>query len=304
MKIVNVIGGLGNQMFQYALAIALKRKYPEDEIKIDTQLYRLLIVKKYRGNNFYHNGFEIQKVFSNANLPIASCLDIMKVSYYIPNYILNKATRRVLCHRKTELIQSYKESYIFNSKVLDSSACYFAGYWMSPFYFDFCREDILETFSFSEFDSDDNRKWASMLVLNNSVTIHVRRGDYIGAENFKDICTLAYYKNAIKEVRKYVAEPEFFVFSNDQKWCMENLKDEFGDSTVYFVSNNKGVQSYRDMQLMSLARCNILANSSFSWWGAYLNQREDHIVFCPEKWVNNLKCEDIILKEWIKISGK
>lgn len=304
MKIVNIIGGLGNQMFQYAFAVALKKQNPEESVKIDTQLFRFPLIRKFKGNNFYHNGFEIQKIFPNAQIAIATFCDLVKNSYYIPNYILYKSVRRLLHYRKSEFLQTYKEAYIYDPTALTNSASYYEGYWMSPSYFESCRRDILDAFTFRDFDTDENAKWQSLLMLDNSVTIHVRRGDYVGAESFKDICTLTYYRNAIREVKRYIASPAFYVFSNDQEWCMNNLGDAFGDSNVSFVSNNKGNQSYRDMQLMSLARCNILANSSFSWWGAYLNQREDHIVFCPEKWVNNLKCDDILLKEWIIISGK
>lgn len=302
MKIVNIIGGLGNQMFQYAFAIALKRQHPDEEVKIDTILYRAPLIKKIKGNNFYHNGYEIQSVFPYALLPQASFLDLIRVSYYIPNYILYKAARKVLPYRKSEFIQTYKDAYIFDPSILNSNASYFEGYWMSPSYFDFCRDEMLKVFCFSEFDTEDNQKLASLLASDNSVTIHIRRGDYVGAESFKDICTLSYYRNAIAEARKQIETPVFFVFSNDQEWCKENLKDEFGDSDVYYVANNKGQESYRDMQLMSLARCNILSNSSFSWWGAYLNQRDNHVVLCPKKWVNNLECEDLLLNEWIKIS--
>lgn len=304
MKIVNIIGGLGNQMFQYAFAIALKCQNPEEEVKIDTQLYRCPLKKIYRGNNFYHNGFEVRNIFPKADIPIATFRDLVKYSYFLPNYILYKSLRRFIHYRKSEYKQTYKEAYVYDSNVLVSDASYYEGYWMSPSYFELCRGEILDAFTFKEFDTEENMKWNTTIQSDKSVTIHVRRGDYIGAESFKDICTLAYYRNAIIEVKRYIENPEFYVFSNDQEWCMKNLSDAFGDSKVSFVTNNKGAESYRDMQLMSLARCNILANSSFSWWGAYLNQRDNHIVFCPEKWVNNLKCDNLLLKEWIKISGK
>jgi hypothetical protein len=85
---------------------------------------------------------------------------------------------------------------------------------------------------------------------------------------------------------------------------MENLKGELGDAEVRFISHNKGTNSYRDMQLMSLARCTILANSSFSWWGAYLNKRKNHITFCPEKWHNTMAYNDHYVDGWIKVSIK
>ena len=100
---------------------------------------------------------------------------------------------------------------------------------------------------------------------------------------------------------KFIQNPEFYIFSNDQDWCLNHLGDVFSDSLVHFITHNKGINSYRDMQLMMLARCNILANSSFSWWGAYLNQRDDQLVFCPNKWHNQFDCSKIYVDSWIKI---
>ena len=105
----------------------------------------------------------------------------------------------------------------------------------------------------------------------------------------------------IIEAKKTISSPVFFVFSNDIPWCMENLSDLFDKFQVHYVDNNKGKESYRDMHLMSLGRCNILANSSFSWWAAYLNRREDKIVYVPHKWVNNFDDSDAFVDEWIII---
>lgn len=302
MKIVNIIGGLGNQMFQYAFAVVLKKLFPDEEIFIDTQNYRNAFTKSFRGNNFYHNGFEIDKIFPNANLPIAKPTNIAKVSYYIPNYIVSKVIRKILPRRKKEFIQRYYNAYIYLPEALgDRSFSYFDGYWMSPKYFEDYRKEIIKAYEFAPFDKDENKHYAELMTSDNSVSIHIRRGDYVNAPNFKGICTLDYYRKAINEVRKHIEKPAFFVFSNDQEWCLKNLKDVFEDSDVHFITNNKGKDSYRDMQLMSLARCNILANSSFSWWGAYLNKRKDNLVFVPVHWTNNISDKDAYEENWIKI---
>lgn len=301
MRIVNIRGGLGNQMFQYAFAIALKSKYPDENILIDTQLYSFPLVKSFQGNNFFHNGYEVEKIFPNAKLPIASWREVAKVSYYIPNYILNRAAKKLLPLRKSEYIQSPTDSYVYNVDALEASdKSYYEGYWLSPKYFDGCKNDIYKVFQFPPFNTKENLRLEKELALDNSVTIHIRRGDFLNHPIYKDICTLDYYRKAIKESKRYIIDPVFYIFSNDQTWCKENLKEVFGNSIVEFVDNNKGDESYRDMQLMSLSRCNILANSTFSWWGAYLNQRGDHIVFVPNKWVNT-PCEDACCKEWIKV---
>lgn len=294
MKIVNVIGGLGNQMFQCAFAIALQKVYTDEAVKLD--------ISHFNGYGL-HNGYEVTEIFHHYPIPVADRSELRSVSRYIPNYKLSRAVRRYLPKRKTEYLQSYRQSYIYDATTLkgNDGYHYYEGYWMCPAYFDFCKEDVIEAYTFPEFDTDENKEYARLLEMNNSVTIHVRRGDYVGAESFKDICTLTYYKNAIREAKTVIDKPVFFIFSNDPQWCKENLGELFGDDKVMFVGNNKGKESYRDMQLMALARCNILANSSFSWWGAYLNKRADQVVCCPEKWVNNMEHKDHYVKGWIKI---
>ena len=304
MKIVNVIGGLGNQMFQYAFAVALKCGSPQELVYVDTQHYKNAFIKKYHGNNFYHNGYEIDKVFPNASIKSAGICDLMKVSYYIPNQVLARAVRRFLPKRKTEFVADQQPYKFIPEAIAVKGDCYYDGYWMSPQYFDAYRDEIIKEFEFRAFDTKDNNDLQPLLLKDNSITIHIRRGDYVGSTTLGGICTITYYRNAILEARKHIAHPEFFVFSNDQDWCIDNLKEEFDDSIIHFVTNNKGKESYRDMQLMSIARCNILANSSFSWWGAYLNQRNDHITLCPNKWHNTMEYKDHYVKDWIKIPIK
>lgn len=303
MKIVNIIGGLGNQMFQCAFAIALREKWKE-EVKVDTHHYNYIFSKYFHGNNFYHNGYEVDKIFKNLGLQKATVWDIIKVSYYVPNFVLSRIVRKIFPQRKTECVQTALDAFKYSDKPLTCSRYqYFEGYWMCASYFTFCREHIQKAFTFPNFTTDENMYYATQLSKENSVTIHIRRGDYLGSSNVANICTLGYYRKAIMEVKRIINNPVFFVFSNDQEWCMENLKDELGGSDVHFVTNNKGCQSYRDMQLMSLARCNILANSSFSWWGAFLNVRPNQIVFVPQKWMNDRDTDGMYLNNWKKIKG-
>jgi len=304
MKIVNIIGGLGNQMFQYAFAVALRKKHPDEAVYVDTQHYRNAFIKKYHGNNFYHNGYEIDKVFLGTGIQAAGAWDLMKVSYYIPNQVMARAVRRLLPKRKTEFVAD-QQPYVFLPEALKVKGdCYYDGYWMSPKYFDGCRDAILGEFEFRPLDTEENMALQPLLLQGNSVAIHVRRGDYVGSKNLGGICTLGYYRNAIREARKAVGNPVFFIFSDDQGWCRENLKEELGNDKVIYVAHNRGTESWRDMQLMSMARCNILANSSFSWWGAYLNRREDHVTLCPDRWHNTMAYEDHYVDEWIKIPTK
>ena len=156
MKIVNVLGGLGNQMFQYAFAVAWKARCPHEKVYVDTQHYKNAFIKVYHGNNFYHNGYEIDKVFPNASIKTASALDLMKVSYYIPNQILARAVRRLFPKRRTEFVAD-QQPYVFLPEAFDIKGdCYFDGYWMTPKYFDAYRDEIIKEFAFLPFSSKEN----------------------------------------------------------------------------------------------------------------------------------------------------
>ena len=120
----------------------------------------------------------------------------------------------------------------------------------------------------------------------NSISIHIRRGDYMSPENYNMygcIATPTYYKKAIKVIEEKVENPTFFVFSNDMDWVKKNIQI---NSRVFYIDINSGNGSYKDMQLMSNCKHNIIANSSFSWWGAWLNENKNKIVIAPKKWIN------------------
>lgn len=135
------------------------------------------------------------------------------------------------------------------------------------------------------------------IIGTDSVSLHVRRSDYIGSY-FAGICTLEYYAKTVEYMRKHIQKSIFFVFSDDIPWCKEHLN--LADN-VYFIDWNKGKDSYKDLILMSNCKHNIIANSSFSWWGARLNNNPTKIVIAPHKWHQNLDYKDIIPSDWIKI---
>jgi hypothetical protein len=292
MKIVNIIGGLGNQMFQYAFAIALQNKYSMEIVKVD--------VSHFKGYGL-HNGFETERIFGR-NLPIADKNDIKNLSYYIPNYNISRVFRRLLPKRKFEYIEPLEKAFTFDeAALLIDGNCYYEGYWQSPKFFNIYRNQVLSACEFRAFITDENLHLEELIRQNGSVSIHIRRGDYVNASNFKGICDQQYYRSSIEKVKELMKSPRFFIFSNDIGWCRENILDMLVYDEVTFVDNNIGDESYRDMQLMSLAQCNILANSSFSWWAAYLNKRSDAIVITPKKWVNLFDYQDIFIDSWIKL---
>lgn len=298
MKIVNIIGGLGNQMFQYAFAVALKVHNPDEEILIDTSHFHTLFFKRYKGRNL-HYGYEIEKILDNVIIPIATPRQVALLSRYMPNYLLSRFLRRYLPQRKTEYLE--KEDFLFDPEALTKKeSLYYEGYWQAAGYFNDIRDKIKDAFRFKALDLE-NLKLVSKLQHPSSVSIHVRRGDYVTNVGFGGICDLGYYSRAIDYVLEHVENPIFYIFSNDLKWCEENLVPLMKGNQYYLVSHNKGSDSYKDMELMSFCHTNIIANSSFSWWGAFLNHNEKPLVICPTKWNNRCANTDIYLKSWIKV---
>lgn len=300
MKIVNIIGGLGNQMFQYAFALSLKNRFPEEEILIDTTHFKHIFMKKFRGANL-HNGYEIEKVFPNANLKHASCRQLMRVTWYMPNYLLSRVVRKVLPKRKTEYIQPLVSSFAHLPEVYDIKGnCYYEGIWESVKNYMPCRGVIKQVFAHSEPEDTKNKEFIKNMDTTESVGIHIRRGDYLYEPAFMNICDLDYYERAIAEIVSDGRKHDFYVFSNDMDWCKEHISPLLKGHNIVYVTHNVGDKSCWDMFLMTHCKDLIIANSSFSWWGAFLNQRNGRVI-APKKWVNREAEYDIWLEEWIKM---
>ena len=180
---------------------------------------------------------------------------------------------------------------------------YLCGYWQSEKYFKDIREVILKEFTFPIQAVKSNVKLTDQMKLENSVSIHVRRSDYLTEQNLKvygNICTEKYYSNAINYIEGIIDNPHYYVFTDDLQWAKEYFK---GDNYT-IVSENRGKDSYIDMYLMSQCKHNIIANSSFSWWGAWLNQNPDKKVLAPKKWFHNHEKEEIVCEDWIRIENR
>lgn len=296
MRIVEFLGGLGNQMFQYVLFLKLQKLY-KDDVKMDIDYY----IKAD-----CHNGFELDKIFNIqrnfSNSKEAYYAGKNNVKAFSKNFILRlyykwyykwQLSKYAFSKATTEGVNVYFE------EVYDPRWQYYSGYWQNVGYFNGIEDKIKNAFRFPELD-DKNKMLTKMMGETQSVSLHIRRGDYLLAKNsfLQNICTDEYYKNAIKYMEDHVENPHFFVFSNDIDWC----KNSLCLPRVTFVEGNEGVNSYKDMQLMSMCKNNIIANSSFSWWGAWLNDNKDKIICAPNKWYSvKESVEGECPKEWIRI---
>jgi len=271
MKIVWIHGGLGNQMFQYAFYCYLKANY--SDVKLD--------ITKYEHDKCHH-GFELEKVFNiKADLATLGEIELLKNS--------NKT-----------FVQ--EKQYNYDKKILNLKGDrYYKGLWQTEKYFKSITAKIRKEFEFKEPLLGKNAITVDKITAQNSLSLHIRRGDYLTSDVHKGISNIRYYIKAIDLLKKRVKNPFLYIFSDDIDWVKQNFR--FSLPSIY-VDWNQGKNSYRDMQLMSLCKHNIIANSTFSWWGAWLNKNDQKKVIAPAKWFNYdfVNTNDVVPKEWLKVS--
>ena len=292
MNKVAVYGGLGNQMFQYAFCTALNEKGQKTRLSFSCYLY-------YE----HHNGFELARAFK-LKLPLPSRMlnfFLQHAGFLYKNKLAAGFFRRVINrHEAKQRVYKEKKEFLFDGEVFNQQHVFFTGTWQSELYFKDAAAQIQKQFVFEKPADTANKKLINEINNSNAVSLHIRRGDYLNShwkESLTVIKNMEYYKEAAALLAKHVDRPRYFVFSDDMEWVKANLPLP----GCTYVENNKGNESYRDMYLMSLCKHNIIANSTFSWWGAWLNTNPDKIVIMPEKWMNNNTCEGLIVKEWIKL---
>lgn len=288
MKIIKILGGLGNQMFQYALYIALKYEFADEIVKVDCSYFSTYHV---------HNGLELERVFG-LPLPQASFAELVRVTVPVRWFTLSRFIRRYFPRRKTECLEA--KDYTFNEDVFTPGDKYYDGYWQNYRYFEKYLPVIRNEFSFKLLMNEKTRSLLNVLLtMPDSVSIHVRRGDYLKSSRYRGLCGLDYYTAAIAYIKERISEPKFFIFSDDIEWCRVNIAPLLGDDPFDYVDWNHGTDSPLDMQLMASCHFNIIANSSFSWWAAALNAHTDKIVCAPRKWTNTNINYTIQMPDWV-----
>ncbi len=290
MKYIINSGGLGNQMFRYAF-------------------YKSLIERGYKVS-FLRNRLkylfqkdEIEHVFEGIKL-INGAKDYFFSIFYSLISILPKNIKDFFL----KLVSFYevKENswFIFNQNAVRFKNIneIFIGTWQSELYFDNVKDKITSYFKFnSDLLTSKTLSILKEIDKTQSVAVHIRRGDYLSKpyiDEFSNICTLSYYKNAINYLEDKVSDAKFFLFTDDLQWAKINLNER---NVVFVDINNERKNSWQDMYLMSRCKHQIIANSTFSWWAAYLNINKSKIVIAPSKWINTLPKDDIVPQSWIRL---
>jgi hypothetical protein len=294
MNKILIYGGLGNQMFQYALKVAINQKGNKSEILFSNFFY-----------NNHHNGFNIGRAFKlklpfplnfyNFLLLNGEFIYKNKLSSFLLEKIISQYHKK-----KYSSLYNEKKEFIYDKNVFQQTDSLLIGIWQVELYFKNIREKINTEFVFKIPKDKKNKKLIDEIQSCNSVSIHIRRGDYLTAEWAKSHAVIkdkTYYINSINFINKTIENPHYYIFSDDIQWVKDNLK--FSNCT--FVEHNKNHKAYIDMYLMSLCKHNIIANSTFSWWGAWLNKNENKVIIIPERWLNSDACPGIFPEDWIKI---
>jgi len=298
MIIISLFGGLGNQMFQYACGKAVA-SHLNVELKLDVSH----VIDRTPRTNFTYRDYELG-VF-NIKEKIAT---INEVRQFIPN-LWNSNEYIKQLYRLKRLFKGnslYRErlKFIYNKDIeLVKDNTYLYGYFQTEKYFENIREDLLKYFSLSNEMDKSNSAITTQMKNENAVSIHVRRGDYTNSP-FVLLDIQNYYQKAIEFILEKIESPVFYIFTNDYLWTEENFASLNIKKTIVKI-NNDSKSSYLDMILMCNCKHNICANSSFSWWGAWLNVNPEKIVITPKLWFKNAEyiqsTIDLIPTNWIKL---
>jgi hypothetical protein len=290
MVICQLAGGLGNQLFQYAYGFS-RAKNLDVQFKIDISFF-----EDYEWHEYSLAPFKISAA-------IASKAEIEKIKSR--DFSLGHRFQRKFFGKKSHVVK--EENLKFNSSYLDvNKNSYLIGYWQSAKYFEKNLTSLLSEFEFLNSPSVKNLKLIDILDKDHfSISLHVRRGNYANVESVNKThgtLPMEYYEKAISYFGDLNENPTFYVFSDDIEWARLNLNIPYN---AVFVDINDDNSDYEDLRLMTLCKHNILANSTFSWWGAYLNKNPNKSVIAPKMWfkdeILNQQTTDLIPKSWIRI---
>jgi hypothetical protein len=288
MIVVRLCGGIGNQLFQYSAGRRLANAR-QTELVLDLGWYARTPPS------------DTPRAYELGHYPIKARLTTPGEALWCRLHEGRLLRRLPILPRRWRHWR--EKDFEFDPLVLDlSDNTYLDGYWQSPRYFEECADLIRSELSPIVHLGAQDEKVAGLIAEGNAVSVHVRRGDYVShqaAAKNHGVCALDYYKAALAHVLPRVAHPHFFVFSDDPTWTRENLPLP---GLATFVDHNGPDTAFQDLRLMSLCDHQITANSSFSWWGAWLNTRTDKIVVTPRQWfANQHNIESLTPNNWTRL---
>ena len=285
MIVLTLKDGLGNQLFQYAAAKSLAAKL-KTKVKLDTSSFKKNHLRTYSLNNFSID----EKFISGAEHFLLRAANAISKT-------LNKAGIKMRSYRY------FEQGLEFNPAFFDTkNNSYIEGYWQSEKNFEDIEDIIRKQLQVKSQPDQKNAAIIAQMNASDSVSLHIRRGDYVidaTTNSIHGVCGLDYYEAAIQYIKANVVSPSFFIFSDDMEWVKQNL--QIPGSLVAYMDHN-GEKDYEDLRLMYSCKHNVIANSSFSWWGAWLNSNGGKIIIAPKNWFKSTRTNSSLLPEsWIKL---
>lgn len=272
--VVNMACGLANRMFQYAYYRFLEKMSYD------------VAVDYYTSYKLKHEKVGWLDIFPNAHFKQASRPLILKLGG--GDSIFSKIRRRYL--PKTTSIDYLESAFAARKPISDGKDKYLIGVFQNASVVMGVEKEIRAAFQFRTFEDEVNKQFLDRISQDNAVAIHVRKGeDYMSRCWYQNTCPVDYYRNAVDYMKKNVDSPKFFVFADNPQWVKENFS--WLDYTLVDWNPSAGPGSHLDMQLMSLCHHNIISNSTYSWWSAFLNENPDKVVVLPRQWFNPSSCE-------------
>lgn len=285
MIIIKVYGGLGNQMFQYALGLSLSQKH-HHPFTID---YSYLKEANQSGRDFRLFSFKIQA-------DEATPTEILRYT----NTMQKVIDKLRASNRKKRVVE---KTFTFDPTVLEKKEGYFDGHWQSAKYFESVEGLVRKEFTLKQPLGEKASVFASHIVsLPNAVSVHIRRGDYVSIGKVAAVhgtTPISYYEKALRAILEKFPDAHFFISSDDIEWAKKHFPQHH---SVTFVSS-PDIPDYEEMALMILCKHNIIANSTFSWWGAWLNTHKEKVVIAPKRWFldESKDTRDLIPSSWIRL---
>lgn len=287
--IVNMACGLANRMFQYTYYLYLKKKGYNT------------VVDYYETASLAHEMVEWRRIFPKAHIKQASQWDVFRLGG--GSSIFSKIRRRYL--PVTCKVHHMPTAFTADCPIHTERDMYIFGVFQNAAMADEVKEEVQQRFTFAPFENERNNILMREMQVCNSIGIHIRKGqDYMSRIWYQNTCSLDYYRKAIAYIKERVENPKFYVFADNPAWVKEN----FQEFDYQLVEGNPpaGWGSHFDMQLMSYCKHNIISNSTYSWWGAFLNKNKEKIVILPKQWFNPASCEEstsekVQCKGWIAL---
>lgn len=286
MIISRLKGGLGNQLFQYAVARHLAIKN-HDKLWLDASYFT-----NYKLHSYSLGAFKIQ----------ANILSSQQLGTFLEQTHLVKRIIAQLSSQPTfQIIQ--ERTHNFDSQILElQENLLLDGFWQSPKYFAAIQKTLRQDFQLALLQTGLDKQLAKKMTNPVSVSLHVRRGDYVTDPSASQhgTCDLKYYQSCINYMNACLIRPHFFIFSDDYEWSLKNFRFL---KKVTFVHHNQADKNYNDLRLMSQCHHHIIANSTFSWWAAWLSEYSGQITLAPKKWYADpqIETDDLIPKNWKRL---